>query len=114
LDYEDYRIPKDTRVVYSIYLTQRHPDFWTEPNRFDPDRFKVGIPQVPYTWLAFGGGPRNCIGAAFGQIEAKLVVGAILSKFDLELVERNVFPHMGATLEPHPGVRMRVHRKPSG
>jgi cytochrome P450 len=111
LDFNGFHIPQHTRVIYSIYLTQRHPDCWTEPDNFIPDRFASGSHQQPYTWLAFGGGARNCIGLAFGQLEAKIVLAEILSRFEIELVEPRVFPHMGATLEPHPGVRMRILKR---
>ena len=101
--------PVGTRVIYSIYLNQRHPDYWPDPTRFDPTRHAPGNRRrAPYSWLAFGGGPRNCIGAAYGLIEAKIVLARILQRVDLELVEPHVRPHMGATLEPHPGVRMFV------
>lgn len=114
LDYQGYRIPAGERVIYSIYLTQRHRGHWQDPHRFLPERHASGGQKTPYTWLAFGGGPRNCIGAAFGQVEAKLVLATVLRRFDLQLVERHVRPHMGATLEPHPGVRMRLKlRTPS-
>jgi cytochrome P450 len=108
LDFQGYQIPEGTRVIYSIYLTQRHPDHWEQPARFDPDRHLPGRRSAPYSWIAFGGGPRNCIGAAFGRVESLLVMSHILRRFHVELVERNVHPHMGATLEPRPGVRMRV------
>jgi len=111
LDYQGYRIPAGQRVIYSIYLTQRHPDHWPDPDRFDPDRHSPGRRKPAYAWLPFGGGPRNCIGAAFGQVEARLVLGRILQQVQLELVEKHVHPHMGATLEPGPSVRMRVHLK---
>jgi cytochrome P450 len=108
LAYQGYRIPAGERVIYSIYLTQRDDAYWANPGRFDPDRHGPGERAAPYSWLAFGGGPRNCIGAAFGLMEVKLVLAHILGHFELELVEPHVRPHMGATLEPHPGVRMRV------
>ncbi len=111
LVYEGYQIPAGKQVIYSIYLTQRHPDYWPEPNRFDPDRHAAGVPKPAYAWLPFGGGPRNCIGAAFGQVEARLVIGRIMQQAKLVLVESNVHPHMGATLEPSPGVRMLVRRQ---
>jgi cytochrome P450 len=44
-------------------------------------------------------------------VEAKTVLARLLQTFDLELLSKNIRPHMGATLEPHPGVRMRVHRR---
>ncbi|GAB4530913.1 MAG: hypothetical protein Kow0063_09610 [Anaerolineae bacterium] len=111
LEFQGYHIPAGERVIYSIYLTQRHPAYWPDPGRFDPERHAPGVRQVPYAWLGFGGGPRNCIGGGFGLLEARAVLARLLQVFDLTLVERGVHPHMGATLEPRPGVRMRVSRR---
>lgn len=112
LEFNGYHIPAGERVIYSIYLTQRHPAYWPNAHHFDPDRHAPGVRQVPYAWLGFGGGPRNCIGAGFGLMEAKVVLARLLQGFDLNLVEPHVHPHMGATLEPRPGVRMWVQRRP--
>jgi len=111
LEYNGYHIPAGERVIYSIYLTQRHKDYWPDAHRFQPERHAPGVRQTPYAWLGFGGGPRNCIGAGLGLMEAKVVLSRVLQGFDLTLVERQVHPHMGATLEPRPGVRMRVERR---
>jgi cytochrome P450 len=110
LEYEGFCIPAGERVIYSIYLTQRHPDLWYDPHRFSPNRYIESSTPQPYAWLAFGGGPRNCIGAAFGRMEAKVVLANILYHFNLKWINKKVTPYMGATLEPHPGVSMRVHR----
>jgi len=56
-------------------------------------------------------GPRACIGAAFGQAEARLVLARLLQTHRFQLMNPNVRTRMGATLEPKPGVFMRVHRK---
>lgn len=109
LTYNEYRIPAGDRVVYSIYLTQRDPQYWEDPAAFRPERH-AERPE-PYTWLPFGGGPRNCIGAGFGLLEAKVVLARILQQFSLELAEKHIRPRMAATLEPQPGVRMRVTRR---
>jgi cytochrome P450 len=110
LSFEGFRIPAGTRLVYSIYLTHRHKGYWRHPERFDPGRFDLKVhPQPePYTYLPFGGGPRNCIGAAFAQLEVKVVLSRLIQRFDFILNEKHVRPRMGATLEPHPGVRMVV------
>jgi len=93
--------------LYSIYLTHRHPTYWKNPNTFDPDRFAPGQPRpAPYTYLPFGGGPRNCIGAAFASVEAKVVLARILQKRELHYQGGDARPYMGATLEPRPGVPM--------
>jgi cytochrome P450 len=109
----DFTIPAGTRVMYSIYLTQRDPKNWPEPDRFNPDRFdrSSGIKPAPFSYIPFGGGPRTCIGAAFAQVEAKIVLARLLTNFNLTLVNPKIQPFMGATLEPRPGVIMRVQRR---
>ncbi len=110
---DGYLIPAGTRVMYSIYLSHRHQAYWPEPDEFRPERFDRSgrAEQPPFTYVPFGGGPRNCIGAAFALVESKVVLARILQHFDLQLVDQNVKPYMGATLEPHPGVLMRVSRR---
>lgn len=110
---QGYTIPRGTRVMYSIYLSHRDPAHWSEPDTFRPERFLDAHfgKRPPLTYVPFGGGPRNCIGAAFAQVEAKIVLARVLQRFRLELLETHVHPHMGATLEPRPGVRMRVQMR---
>lgn len=113
LEFQGYVIPAGTRVMYSIYLTHRQPAYWENPKQFDPERFtpENGRTRQPYVYLPFGGGPRNCIGALFGQVESKVVLARVLQLFDLTLARDNVHAHMGATLEPRPGVLMWVRRR---
>jgi cytochrome P450 len=111
---EGYRLPRDNRILYSIYLTHRDPKRWHNPDEFDPDRFVVERGErthEPYAYVPFGGGPRNCIGAVFGQVEAQAVIARLLQTRNLLLVSDDVRPYMGATLEPHPGVMMTVSRR---
>jgi cytochrome P450 len=111
LDFMGYRLPAGQRVLFSIYLTHRHPDYWAEPDRFDPDRFAPGVRLQPYTYVPFGGGARNCIGAAYARYEALAVLAHYLQRFDFALAMPRVRMHMGATLEPRPGVMLRIRRR---
>ena len=113
IQHPDGVIPAGTRVLYSIYLAHRDPQVWPDPDRFDPDRFTPDQARLhsPYQYLPFGGGPRNCIGRAFALVEAKIVLARVLQKWDLTFVGGAVRPYMGATLVPHPGVMMQVHRR---
>ncbi len=106
----EHTIPDGSRVMYSIYLTHRDPDHWSEPEKFDPDRFDFSErgKRPALSYVPFGGGPRNCIGAAFAQIESKIVLARILQTAELQLLAQPIKPYMGATLEPSPGVMMRV------
>jgi cytochrome P450 len=109
-----YELRAGTRVMASIYLSHRDERYWEEPQAFRPERFERGGERPPaFTYVPFGGGPRACIGAAFAQVEAKVVLARILQRFTLEDVGRPVWPYMGATLEPHPGVFLRVKRRPA-
>jgi cytochrome P450 len=103
-------IPPQSRLMYSVYLTQHMERYWPEAERFIPERFcpeqKRG--RLPYTYLPFGGGPRNCIGSAYAQVEVKVVLARLLQTFDFSWDPKSVHPHMGATLEPRPGVPMKV------
>lgn len=105
-----YRIPAGTRVMLSYYLVHRHPAYWEDPVAFRPDRWVLNSHPKAFTYLPFGGGPRNCIGAAFAQHEVPLVLARILQRCDLHLARDGVWAYMGATLEPRPGIFMDVER----
>jgi cytochrome P450 len=111
IEIDGHCVPEGERLIYSIYLTHRDPEIWEEPDEFKPDRFAHGRKQPPFAYVPFGGGPRACIGAAFGQAEARLVIARLLQTFNFQLTNAKVHTHMGATLEPRPGVFMQVRRK---
>lgn len=104
---QGYRIPAGTRIMLSYYLVHRHRDWWPEPLAFRPERWADFQPR-PFTYLPFGGGRRGCIGAAFALLQTRLVLARLLQRWDLRLMQERVHAHMGATLEPRPGVLMEV------
>jgi cytochrome P450 len=111
LEFQGYRIPAGQRVLYSIYLVQRDPRYWHNPDAFIPERFAPEQTRQPYTFLPFGGGARNCIGMAFAQVEAKVVLARILQRYDLKITNPRVGLRMGATLEPRHGVQVKLQRR---
>jgi cytochrome P450 len=111
IDFDGHCVPVGERLIYSIYLTHRDAAIWEDPDDFKPERFAHGSKRPPFAYVPFGGGTRACIGAAFGLAEARLVIARLLQIFHFQLVKPKVHTHMGATLEPRPGVLMRVHRK---
>jgi cytochrome P450 len=115
IEFQGYRIPAGQRVVYSIYLTHRMLEYWPDPHKFDPQRFAPEQSRLRphYAYVPFGGGQRNCIGFAFAQVEVKIVLARLLQKFRFELARGDVHAHMGATLEPRPGVLMYVRPRVS-
>ena len=108
MEFTDGNVPKDERMFYSIYLTHRDPDSWENADSFCPERFAKGRKTPPFSYVPFGGGPRACIGAAFGQAEARIVMAHLLRNYKFEFMNHKIKPHMGATLEPRPGVKFTV------
>ena len=112
MDFTEGIVPAGERMFYSIYLTHRDPSIWENAEEFCPERFSHGRKTPPMSYIPFGGGPRACIGAAFGQAEARIVIARLLQTFTFEPLNADqIHPYMGATLEPHPGVMMRVKRR---
>ena len=79
-----YSLPKGTRVVPSIYLTNRSPRVYEAPGEFRPERFLENGPET-FSWIPFGGGIRRCIGASFAQLEMKLILRTMLSELEPKL-----------------------------
>jgi cytochrome P450 len=127
--------PGDT-VVVSPWLIHRHRELWARPDEFDPDRYDGdpasgassdgaggGCP-IPHdepsareslrrAYLPFGLGPRVCIGAAFAQQEAALVIGALAREFRFEPVAGDVPEPVGRlTIRAEDGIRLHVVARP--
>jgi cytochrome P450 len=96
-----YRIPAGSMVLLSAFVTHRHPEFWPNPEGFDPDRWADGKAddRHRFSWWPFSAGPRKCIGDVFGMQELKLVIAMIAQRFQICLVQgRPVVPKRGLTL----------------
>jgi cytochrome P450 len=109
-----YRVEKDTVVGVSPYLIHRDPDYWENPEGFDPERFSpersANRPKLAY--VPFGAGPRFCIGNNFALMEAQLIVARILQRVDLELVSgQHIDVDPVVTLRPSAPIKMRVTKK---
>jgi cytochrome P450 len=83
-------LPAGTNVLMSQWVVQRDPRWFTDPLRFDPDRWEGGLAgRLPkYAYFPFGGGPRVCIGNTFAMFEAPLVLAMMAARFSLELVTK--------------------------
>ena len=81
-------VPANSSVIVSPYTMHRHPDFWQNAERFDPERFSPqrseGRPR--YAYFPFGGGRRICIGNEFAAMETQLVLAIVAQRYRLRLV----------------------------
>lgn len=106
-----FRLPAGTTVMPAIYLVHLDPKQYEEPEAFRPSRFRDAPPSKAI-WLPFGGGRRRCVGAAFAQMEMRIVLSLALREFIPEAVssrdERSRL--RGVTFVPEHGARIRMRR----
>ena len=109
-----HKIPAKSEVLLLTAYTQRHPKYWPNPDEFDPGNFSPeNIAARPrYAYFPFGGGPRQCIGNNFAQMEAQLIIATVGQKYRLRLADgQTVEPEPSVTLRPRNGIRMTLERR---
>ena len=106
-----YGIPAKSGVMLSPYVTHRHPDLWSAPERFDPDRFmpEHNAARPRFAYFPFGGGPRLCIGNEFALMEAQILLAMIVQRYRVERVPgREVQHEIRVTLRPRQPMWMQA------
>ena len=78
-------IEPGTNIWFPVYSLHRDPKYFSEPEKFDPERF-IGDKNYinPYAYIPFGVGPRSCIGNRFALLETKVVLFHLLAKCNLK------------------------------
>jgi cytochrome P450 family 135 len=79
LEADGLSLPAGTDVTPAIWLTHTRADLYPEPYAFRPERFLDNAPTT-YGWVPFGGGIRRCLGAAFAEMELRIVLEAVLRR----------------------------------
>ncbi|KAI0819582.1 CyP450 monooxygenase [Trametes gibbosa] len=85
--YDGYRIPKGSIVIANIWAFSRDPNYYPEPETFNPERFlKDGKcysgTRDPYLY-AFGFGRRVCPGRHLAEASMFLACASILHTFNI-------------------------------
>ena len=96
------------------YVMHRHPRYFPQPERFDPERFADPVERqhLRDVYFPFGAGPHRCIGEMFARLEGALVLAMVAQRFRFRLQEgRRVRPWAGITLRPAGGLHGRLSRR---
>lgn len=102
-------LPEGAFVLVGTYNLHRHPDFWSNPEEFRPERWlDAERPSNRYAYMPFGAGPRTCVGLHFASVEGPLLLALIGRRYDLQLAQEIVEPHLMVTLRPKGGIRMTL------
>lgn len=83
-----YRIPAGITIGITQYVTHHHPDFWENPETFDPDRFSVerSKGRHDYAYFPFSGGGRQCLGKNPALLEIQIILAMFLQRYRFELM----------------------------
>lgn len=109
-----YPISANSLMWINLYTAHRHPDFWDDPDVFNPERFtperEAARPRFAY--FPFGGGPHLCIGNGFAMMEIQLILATIVQRYRLDLVpSHEVNMTTTPTLQPAGGLPMTLHER---
>ena len=109
-----YRIPQNAYIAITMYVLHRHPDFWPDAERFDPERFAPNRTEArhSYCYLPFAAGPRACIGAGMAMLEIQLVLAQLLQRFRVRpLAGHPVVPEAVVTLKTRFGMPAHIEAR---
>lgn len=110
------KIPKGTDITIPVHAVHRNPEFWPDPERFDPERFSPTNRDkiIPYSYMPFGIGPRNCLGMRLALSEAKITTVRLLQHAQLFVSEKTEIPPKmdpGIVLKPLNGMWLKVVKR---
>lgn len=109
-----YHLPKGTIAVVPPHVVHRDARWFPNPEIFDPTRFSKAneAARRKFTYFPFGGGPRICIGNAFAEMEAVLILATVAHRYRLRLASNApVVPEARITLRPRDAVPMRLEAR---
>ncbi|XP_075234491.1 putative cytochrome P450 6a14 isoform X2 [Lycorma delicatula] len=88
----DLVIPKGCVINISLLALHMDPEYFPDPEKFNPDRFK-NMDEIPKNiFYPFGAGPRICIAMRLAMLQMKVFLATLLSSYDLILSEKTQLP----------------------
>jgi cytochrome P450 len=99
--FEGMILPKGSTLLFSVYEIHRHPNFWKNPEEFNPERFLDENIKFSKNYYPFGAGPRMCIGNNFAMYEMILAIIALVEKFEIIEKKDSIQIKPLITLKPH-------------
>ena len=110
-EFGGYRLPAGCMAVVSPIHTHHMSEWWSDPFRWDPDRFSPGRAEHErhtHSFAPFGGGPHMCLGLRFAEAQVRLVMHHLLSRYRWTVPEGYTMPVQQAPIsKPRDGLPVR-------
>jgi cytochrome P450 len=102
-----YDVQAGDLIALSLANAHRHPDFWRQPELFQPERFlpenKAQLKREAY--LPFLTGGHMCVGMNFALMEGQLLLAQMAQRFEIERLPGQVIKKQVAiTMRPQNGL----------
>jgi sterol 14-demethylase len=87
--YKGWTVPAGTLVGVSPAVSNRMPECFPEPDRFDPGRYEDtrAEDRQLFAWIPFGAGRHRCVGSAFAMMQLKAIFSDLLRRYEFELAQ---------------------------
>jgi cytochrome P450 len=111
-----YPVPANTDVFFSPWFVHRHPQFWSDPDAFIPERFDAPDEDRPkLAYVPFSAGPHHCIGETLSIFEMLAHLDRFTRRFRLRRIDtRPVKLEAAINLRPTEPFIMRLERRSQG
>ncbi|GGZ49337.1 cytochrome P450 [Streptomyces inusitatus] len=111
-----FGVPAGTEIAFSLYAVHRDPALYSDPERFEPDRWlperRAAVPREAF--VPFGAGNRKCIGDAFAWTEATIALATILARWRLRPVDGHITREAASAMAHPDHVPMVVEARRTG
>ena len=115
VEFNGYRVPAGWLALYRVEAAHLDERCYSQPEAFDPDRFspeRAEQKRYDYSLVAFGGGPRICLGMAFAKLEMKIVMAMLLRGYEWAIASgQDLTMNPVPTLKPVDGLKVRFKHR---
>jgi cytochrome P450 len=113
-EFDGYRVPANALIVVYPIHTHHMKEWWSEPHRFDPERFsdaRAEHRRHSHSWVPFSGGAHTCIGLRFAELQIKSIMHQLLLRYRWSVPAGYEMPVQQAPIsKPRDGLPVTLER----